>query len=201
MTVFLIIQELWPNANFDQGQMTQNGKNESSDSYLQDIVLITCMKFQDCISYGAMALTRVLSMGEQNHHKIFRADCTRYIYNWAASSKKVPSNMRKMRGFGFIMRMRKVWSGTLLSIYTFCSIQWFYLWTLKALIGLRACAVRSDARSLIWVFAVCICLKTRLSTAWPNWYCPGQNYATTQRSNIGVQNWNFKLNFTMQRLS
>ena len=43
-----------------------------------------------------------------------------YIYKWAESSKKVPSNM---------LRFRSSWacisSRPLLSIHTFCSIQWF----------------------------------------------------------------------------
>ena len=52
---------------------------------------------------------------------------------WTASSEKVPSNMRSQ----IILRMRKVSSGLLLSIHTFCSIQWFCLRTVKVLIRLR----------------------------------------------------------------
>ena len=39
-----------------------------------------------------------------------------------------------------ILHMRKMSSGSLLSIHTFCSIQWFCYGAVKALIRLRGCA-------------------------------------------------------------
>ena len=58
---------------------------------------------------------------------------------WAASSKKVRASMRKMHE-QIILRMRKVLSGSLHSIHTFCSIQWFCYRTVKTLIRLRGSA-------------------------------------------------------------
>ena len=43
-----------------------------------------------------------------------------YIYKWAESSKKVPSNMPRFRSSWACVSSRP-----LLSIHTFCSIQWF----------------------------------------------------------------------------
>ena len=56
---------------------------------------------------------------------------------WAAPSEKVYSSMRKMQRFSFIPNMHNVSSGHSLSIDTFYNVQWFYLWTAKALIKLR----------------------------------------------------------------
>ena len=58
---------------------------------------------------------------------------------WASSSEKILSHVQNAC-IQITLRMRKVSYGLLLSVYTFCSIQWFCQRTVKALISLRGCA-------------------------------------------------------------
>ena len=55
-------------------------------------------------------------------------------------TKKLPSVICKMCRFTIILHMCKVLSGDFFSIKKFYSIQWFCLWTGKALIRLCRCA-------------------------------------------------------------
>ena len=59
-------------------------------------------------------------------------------------------------------RMRRVSFGPMLSIDTFYNIQWFWLWTAKAQISLRICAV--------WSGPLLSTLTRRYIFAWHSWY-------------------------------
>ena len=57
-------------------------------------------------------------------------------YIWAASEENVPSNMRKIQ-IQIILRIGKVSSGPLFSIYLFCSIHFFLLADMQVYLGPR----------------------------------------------------------------
>ena len=98
------------------------------------------------LPYSYLSLTNVAI--STNRRRFINLTASNWLTGFISTYKNHLDRVKRKRAFGhaqnaqiqIILRRSKVSFGPLLSIHTFCSIQWFCKWTVKALIRLRGCA-------------------------------------------------------------